>query len=122
LKLGRSPIRCPVDPNNEGVDRFPTSPSRKDEASIVGSSSSISVDRLVDHEIAALALDDSCEALDGLEKLDELLIRFLPRKMHAARAQAESDFIVCAPTLITSGVRPVILVPAFVRHWVSQEK
>jgi hypothetical protein len=47
-------------------DRFTIVATRKDEAPIVGLSSLVGIHRLIDHQIAAVALDNSFKALDCL--------------------------------------------------------
>ena len=83
--LGRRPICRFGDPDDECVDGFAVPTTRQHESSIVGFACSIGVDRLIDHEVTAVALHGPFEALPCLEKLDKLLVGFSPNEAHAAR-------------------------------------
>jgi len=99
------------------ADGLLVEPTGKYEASIVGFPCFIRAHRLIDHQITAALLDAPLEALDRLEKLDELFVRLSAGEMNSARAQAEFDFALDALTLIASIVRRVWLIPAaVVRH------
>jgi hypothetical protein len=97
--------------------------TRKYEASIVGLSSLGRIDRLIHHQVTSVALNGPFEALDCLDKLDELLVGFSPGKMDPARAQAGSDLALDALTLIASGVVDLFAMAASsVRHNSSPKK
>jgi hypothetical protein len=68
------------------ADGFLVEATGKYEASIVGLSCFIGANRLIDHQITAALLDAPLEALDRLEKLDELLVRLPAGEMDSARA------------------------------------
>src|SRR6478672_6869235 len=76
------------DPLQIRCDGFTSSARRKYEPSVIRLSRPSRVARFIDHEITAVTLDDALKALDGVEQPNELLARFSPGEMNAARLQA----------------------------------
>jgi hypothetical protein len=122
LALRAGAIHRLHDSTDKCADGFLVEATGKYEASIVGFPCFIRAHRLIDHQITAALLDAPLEALDRLEKLDELFVRLSAGEMNSARAQAEYDFALDALTLIASIVQRVRLIPAaVVRHDDSPE-